>query len=85
MDGTVLILQMFFFENEPFRFFQSETIRFYQSEPNRFFQNEQFAFFKEPILQFQLHIGLFIREFVIRGPIFRERIYRELRGKPVYI
>ncbi len=35
------------------------------------------AFFKETILQFQLYIGIFIREFVIRGPIFQERIYRE--------
>jgi hypothetical protein len=35
------------------------------------------AFFEEPILQFKPYIGLFTRGFVIRGPIFEERIYRE--------
>jgi hypothetical protein len=34
------------------------------------------AFFNEPILQFKPYIGLF-RNFVIRGPTFEERIYRE--------
>jgi hypothetical protein len=35
------------------------------------------AFFEEPILQFKPYIGLFIRGFVIRGPVFEERISRE--------
>jgi hypothetical protein len=35
------------------------------------------AFFEETILQFKPYIGLFIRGFVIRGPIFEKRIYRE--------
>ncbi len=35
------------------------------------------AFLEEPILQFKPYIGLFIRSFVIRGPIFEECIYRE--------
>ncbi len=35
------------------------------------------AFFEEPILQFKPYIGLFIRGFVIRDPIFKERIYCE--------
>ncbi len=35
------------------------------------------AFFKEPILQFQPYIGLFIREVVIGGPRFQQRIYLE--------
>ncbi len=43
----------------------------------RLFEVQKLPFFKEPILQFQPYIGLFIREFVIRGPIFQERIYRE--------
>jgi hypothetical protein len=32
---------------------------------------------EEPSLQFKPYIGLFIRGFVICGPIFEERIYRE--------
>ncbi len=35
------------------------------------------AFFEEPMVQFKPYIGLFIHGFVIRGPIFEERTYRE--------
>jgi hypothetical protein len=35
------------------------------------------AFFEEPMPQFKSYIGLFIRGFVIHGPTFEERIYRE--------
>ncbi len=35
------------------------------------------AFLGELILKFEPYISLFIRGFVIRGPIFQERIYRE--------
>jgi hypothetical protein len=35
------------------------------------------AFFEEPILQFKPCIGLFIRGFEIRGPIFEEGINLE--------
>ncbi len=51
----------------------------------RLFAVQKLPFFEEPILQFQPYIGLFIREFVIRGPIFQERIYLEQRGKPVLV
>ncbi len=35
------------------------------------------AFFEEPMLQYKPYIGLFIRGFLIRGPIFEERIYHK--------
>jgi hypothetical protein len=40
--------------------------------------------FEELILQYKPYIGLFIRCFIIRDPVFEERIYREKRWKPVF-